>query len=719
MLTLVGTAGVGKTRLALRLAADHWASFRHGAWLVELAPISDAQTLPRAIAAVLGVREQLDEPLNSTLMRYLRPRHLLLVLDNCEHLLDSCATLVEQLLHGCPELHVLVTSREPLRIAGERAWRVPPLAIPPSSGVASIEQAMDYEAVQLFVERAQATQPEFRPSAANASALAEICCRLDGIPLAIELASALVQALPLEQIAQRLDDRFRLLTTGRRTASPRHRTLLAAVDWSYGLLERVEQRLFARLSVFAGSFSLEAVETVCEDNEIDRKAILEVLGRLVAKSLVQAELQALDARYRLLDTLRAYASTRLDAMGQAVDARERHLAYYLSLSETAEPQLLAGQQMSEWLTRLEGEHDNLRAALQWCLDTDKSEAALRLSGALSRFWLVRGYLVEGFEWLDRVLVSAGSSGHTRWRAKALAGAGFLALFQGKQEIAWQLGTSAVALWCELGDQGRIAFALQLLAPLAERQGYTELRMFRQRAIAHSQAAGNRVAESLHLMNLGATELYSGNLADARRLLEKALALAGETGYAKGRLRSLQHLANLEDREARRDIARRYLEESLKIGRRVGDRWEMVAGLLWLGWLATTDGNDVDAQCYLAEAVELCRALGYEPGLVQCLRGFAALASARRNTVQALRFGVVVADWREPMEGGVYVSEWREWWEAELRNARRRLGEAAVADILASGQDLSIDHALAEALQVDAPTDPDNLTHSNFAQQFHR
>jgi non-specific serine/threonine protein kinase len=382
LLTLTGSGGCGKTRLALAVAAELVGGLEDGVWLVELAPLADPSLVPQAVASTLGVREQPGRLLTETLSDYLRSKKMLLVLDNCEHLIEACATLVEALLRSCPELCVLATSREALGITGEVAWPVPSLSLPDVRRLPNIESLPQYESARLFVERAVAVKPAFALTEQNAASVAQICYRLDGIPLALELAAARTKVLSVEQIADRLDDCFGLLADGGRTALPRQRTLHATMDWSHELLSEEERALFRRLSVFAGGFTLEAAESVCAGEELERNEVLQLLSHLVDKSLVTAREVSGEARHHLLETVRQYGWEKLSESGETGLVRERHAEYYLALAEEAEPELKAERQVA-WLERFERDHDNLRAAMAWLLGRGESEEAARFGWALS------------------------------------------------------------------------------------------------------------------------------------------------------------------------------------------------------------------------------------------------------------------------------------------------------------------------------------------------
>src|SRR5215216_666932 len=473
--TLTGPGGTGKTRLALQVGAELLELFPDGVWLVELASLSDSILVPQTVAAVLGIRESAGRPILTLLTDYLRNKELLLILDNCEHLLSSSAQLVTSLLQACPYLCILATSRESLNIPGEFSFRVPSLSIPEMRHLPSLAELTQYESVQLFIERAEIMQPGFALTDTNAPAITQICQRLDGIPLAIELAVARVKVMPLEQVTARLDNRFRLLTGGSRTALPRHQTLRALIDWSHDLLSKAERTLLRRLSVFAGGWTLEAAEAICAGERLERDEVLDLLTQLVNKSLVISDHESeAEARYRLLETIRQYARERLVEAGGGEKVRDRHLAYYLKFAERTEPELRGPHQIA-WLDRLEKEVDNLRAALEWALDVNV-EAGLRMASALLWFWHIRSGKSEGIDWLERAL----SAAVREWdsaplpptraliRGKALNAVGSLMVMHGSSERGRELSEESLELHQKLGSSGQqgIAYALWNLAQAA-------------------------------------------------------------------------------------------------------------------------------------------------------------------------------------------------------------------------------------------------------------
>src|SRR5438876_4734629 len=402
LLTLTGSGGNGKTRLALQTAAEMVDHFANGVWFVDMAAVLDSTLIATTVATTLRLREQPGQTMLETLVAFLRGKRLLLIFDNCEQIVSACAVLAEKLLKACPELHILATSREALAVAGETTWRVPSLPVPPAQPLDSFEKLAENPSVRLFVDRSTSVVPDFQLTAGNAPAVAKICRRLDGIPLAIELAAARVKMISPEEIALRLNDRFRLLTGGSRTALPRHQTLRAAIDWSYHLLGGQEGVLFRRLSLFCGSFSLEAAESICEGSDLDSIDIFDSMSRLVDKSLLILEQSEGVTRYRMLETIREYAFDRLRESDEVAGVQKRFLDFFLNLGHRAE-QELSGPGQAEWLERLDAEHENLRAALTWNVeDGGLTKVQLNLAVVLWRFWLVRGYWEEGLSCLQRV-----------------------------------------------------------------------------------------------------------------------------------------------------------------------------------------------------------------------------------------------------------------------------------------------------------------------------
>ena len=498
---MTGPGGTGKTRLSLQVAAEVVEEFPDGAWFINLAPISDPTLVASAIAQTLRVTETAGTSLVESLQSALRNKSLLLLLDNFEQVLPA-APLVADLLAAAPGIKILVTSRASLGLYGEHDLHVPPLQLPDPKHLPSLDRLSQYEAVRLFIERAQAAKEDFAVTNENAPAVAEICVRLDGLPLAIELAAARVRLLPPRALLQRLSSRLKLLTGGGRNLPARQQTLRGAIDWSYSLLNPAEQTLFARLAVFVGGRTVDAVEAICNaagDLPIDP---LDGVGSLLDKSLLrQEEGPDGEARLVMLETIHEYARERLDVSGEGAALRRQHLAYFLALAEQAEPELRGAAQVA-WLHRLETEHENLRAALQWALGTGEAELAVRLASALAWFWEQRSYLSEGRQWLATALALPHAVAPAV-RAKALVGAGLLAFRQGDYAHATSLSEASLARYRELGDQQGMAGALANLGTVAtEHRDYARARALLEESLELSRTLEDDEGIARALNHLG-------------------------------------------------------------------------------------------------------------------------------------------------------------------------------------------------------------------------
>jgi non-specific serine/threonine protein kinase len=557
LVTLTGSGGIGKTRLSIQVASELITDYPIGVWLVELAPLTDPALVPQSVCAALGVTPEGNTSALDALIDYLRAKKILLVVDNCEHLIDACAQLCDSLLHACDDLRIITSSREALGIKGENAYRVPSLSLPnPKSGLHVIEES---EAVKLFMERAATILPEFELIESNAPAIAQICQRLDGIALAIELAASRVKMLKVEEIAARLDDRFRLLTGGSRTALPRQQTLRAMIDWSYDLLSENERLLLRRLAVFAGSWSLELAEQVCSDEKIDPYEVLDMLGKLVDKSLVAVTEGKTETRYRMLETVRQYAREKLFESGEGDKVRDQHLKTFMERAEKAEPEIRSFNQLI-WLDRLEAEIDNLHTALEWSQERD-NESFLRLASALWRFWSIRGQIAD-LEWLPQAL-SATQNMQTILRARALGRAavvstsgGDLSNSQLGSEFAQEAVTlsravddkvslimalisqnylvensqrlalldEALLLTRGIGDQWLAAFVLRSRAELfAEQNDLASAQSIYEEALKEARGSGDRRVISSISGCLGDIFLFQGNTLQAEKTYWEALA----------------------------------------------------------------------------------------------------------------------------------------------------------------------------------------------------
>jgi predicted ATPase/DNA-binding CsgD family transcriptional regulator len=652
LLTLTGVGGCGKTRLALEVGRAVLDCYPDGVWLVELAALTEAALVPQRAAAVFGMRETPAEPIATALATTLRGQSLLLVLDNCEHLLDACAQLADALLRACPELRVLATSREPLGITGELAWRLPSLPVPDPQQLLPFAQLEQNPAIRLFVERAAAVQPHFKLTARNACAVAQVCQRLDGIPLALELAAVRIQALTVDQLSARLDQGFRLFTGGSRTALPRQQTLRATLDWSYDLLSDAEKHLFNRLSVFVAGWTLEAAEAVCGGDGIDEQDVLDLLQRLVKKSLVVAE-EGRDgaARYRLLQTLRQYAHERLTAAGDIEKVQRQHASYYSALAAEAE----RGAWDQTWLERLLAEYDNLRATMRW-LSESNAQDAVALGGRLWPMWVRGGFLAEGRAHLRTLLALHEPSRLSADWAALVASDGLVALFAGEYAAARARLEEAVNLWRRLGDHHGLALALNYVATAArEQENYLEAGAWLGQSLALSDDLGDMSLSSKTIGSLGSVEHALGDY----------------------------------------DLAQVRYEQSMALAERLGNRYVQAWALHNMGCLALDRGDYQTARARLTQSLEL-RDKHDNQGLVHMLAEFSALAAAEGLSTSALRLAAAT-DSLTQRTGLIVQHSERGRFERWLAAAQQAVGEEAAATAWMEGYQMRLDQAIAYAL----------------------
>ena len=621
LLTLTGSGGCGKTRLALQVAAEVLEAYPDGVWLVKLEALSYPDQVVQAAASALGLREEPGRSLEETVIDYLKSLKTLLVLDNCEHLVEACASLTARLLEMCMHLKIMTTSREALHVAGELVWRVPSLLQPDPQKLPQEEKEiasvlLEYDAIRLFVERARFQRSDFRLDRRNVEAVALVCHRLEGIPLAIELAAARVRAMSVEQIEQRLEDVFRLLAGGSRTAPTRQQTLEAAIEWSYKLLTEPERLLQERLCVFAGSFMLEAAEAACSGESLAEWEILDLLTSLTDKSLVGFEEHQGEPRYRLLETVRQYGWQKLEQERTLDLWRRRHLDYYLIQAEE-------GKSL-DWL---ETEHDNLQAGLAYCqAQQDAAQEGLRLAACVYPFWNMRGYLSEGRERLKAALTHEGAEQPMQVRAKALLLAGWLAYRQTDYSEARSLMEESLTIYRKLEVKQGIADALSCLGVLAfEQNDLVMARTLEEQSLAIRKEIGNKGSIASSLNNLASMACERGDYNTACSLHEESLAIRRELGDRHGISIALHNLGEIAQLQGDYAEARVLLEDSLAIRRELGDRGGIAAALSNLGVLACEQQEYATARMLHEESLEIRRELGYKSGIAQSLHDLGVVA----------------------------------------------------------------------------------------------
>jgi predicted ATPase/DNA-binding NarL/FixJ family response regulator len=714
LLTITGAGGSGKTRLVLEVSRDLLEAYSDGVWLVEFAPLSEEALVPKAVAEAVEVPERPDEPLADTLTEVLGSRELLLVLDNCEHLLEATARLVDVLLDSCPHLRVLATSREGLGVEGEVRWPVPPLNAPDPQYSSTVEELERLESARLFLARARNRDPSFAITPGNAQAVAEVCSKLEGMPLAIELAAARVGTLSLEQISQRLEGSLELLTRGGRTAAPRQRTIRETLDWSHKLLYERERKVFRRLSVFVGGWVLEASEVVVSDESIGESEVLELLSGLVEKSLVIAELAAESGvRYRLLDSIRQYGLEKLEQSGEVEDVKRAHAEYFLALGEEAEPELI-GPREAESFGRLEEEIDNVRAALSWASEHGEAEFSFRLAGSLMSFWLTEGHYGEGRGWIEGALNQEGPTSALA-RAKALGAASLLASEQSDYARAKEAAEEGLRLSKEAGIEDSqtpffpggspATFFLNLMGTVAMNEGDHE----QARALGEESLALGRQADAAQgivwsLLILAIAATIRADYERAERLYAEGLSLSRELASAYWRFLYFENWGWTALLQGDPERATVLIEEAVELAR---ERRRGFMGLLSrpldnLGWAALLGGELGRARAQFGENLTLSKKRGDRGTLLMSLEGLACVAGAEGYALRAARlFGAAealmeVIDYRlVPQERAVL--------EPYRASVRSRLGEAAWEEAVAEGGALGLDQAIGYALSKEKPS----------------
>lgn len=710
LVTLTGAGGSGKTRLAIQAANAISDTFADGVWMVDFVPLHEPALVPQLVGQAVGLRPATSQPLLESLLDFARPKQLLLIFDNCEHLNPAIVQLTQQLLSHAPGLQILATSREPLAVKGEMIYPVQGLSWPALDAemahgrtASYLPQALiAYDAIRLFVERARAISPHFTITAENASAVVEICERLDGLPLAIELACARVNVLTVQQIAARLDGRLGLLTTGQRAGhAPRHHTLRAAIDWSYELLTAVEQTLFRRLAVFEASFTLDTAEAICSGEGIAEKQPLDLLSSLVDKSLVVAQTTGqTEARYRLLETIREYALEKLNESGETVRLRDRHLNLFLAHAEASMPkQFEAYQQL--WLNWLAAEHDNLRAALAWALESGQIEQGLRLASSLPRFWEIEGTVLEGLAWFDRLLAEADERVSLETHVNALVFATFLAMFLRNALAAMTYAREAMELAEGIGDENSHtrAFAMDGLATAATAAGDHQTAFkLNEQTIRFYRQSGPSFYLGMALLSQGATAIELGYYDTAREYLNESLALARQDGDAFRMAHSLNTLGDLARLEQNYAEAADAYESGVGLLRELGAERDLASLLSNLGYAWLRLGDVARAHHLFSESMTIHQAQQNKPGMAECLIGFAATAVMGGQPAGGVRLlaTAVAINSQSFTSQASHPSPWKatqmefEWY---LQQAHDQLPEATFQAEQTAGQTLSLEQAI--------------------------
>ena len=698
LLTLTGPGGIGKTRLALQAAADLLDDFPDGTFFVPLATLTEAELFFSSVAETLGLRETGGQLLEKSLKDYLHERRLLLVLDNFEQVLEA-APQVTELLAEALGLKVLATSRAPLGLYGEHEFPVPPLALPDLKRPPSLERLTQYEAVELFVERAQAVKPDFAITNESAPAVAEICVRLDGLPLAIELAAARIKMLPPRAMLHRLGSRLKLLTGGARDLPERQRTLRATIEWSHALLDEGEQLLFGRLSVFSGGRTLGAIEAVCHtegDLPVDP---FEGVSSLLDKSLLrQEEGPGGEPRFVMLETVHEFAREKLEESAEAEEIKRAHAEYFLTLAEEANPELKGPDQV-EWLERLESEHDNMRAALFWGLERKEAEVPLRLGGALWGFWGMRSYHSEGRRWLEQALATDGR-GSPESRAMALAGAGALASEQGdldRLQEACEEGMNLLACEARETSEARLYFLTGLGWIALEREDYRWATQMYEESLALSRKMNNTYWLASSLSNLAGVSYSRGDFERATELYEQSMDLFRERGDNQGLAFCLNDLAMMVCTQGDLGRAAQLTEESVTLLRELGNRGVAALGHCNLGWMALLQDDLGTAADLYRESLSVSWATGLNPLVQSALEGFACVAGAKGDVERAARlWGAAQAlhETKNIPRDTDFLAEA----DARISAVRTGMGDEAWEEVWRTGRAMTLDRAVSYALE---------------------
>ena len=709
IVTLTGSGGAGKTRLSLQVGGESLGQFTNGVWYVELAPVTNSELVPQTLLSIFNLREDAHRKPLAVLTNYLRSKSLLLILDNCEHLIEVCAQISETLLHACPNIKILASSREALGIAGEVPYHVPSLATPDRHHLPPLENLLEVESIRLFVERAKTVKADFELTKDNASFVAQTCSRLDGIPLAIELAATRVRVLTPEQIAGRLDDRFHLLTGGSRTALPRQQTLRAMIDWSYSLLTEQEKTLFRRLAVFVGGWTLEAAESVCADVEPDGilpHDILDLLTRLVDKSLVTTEEVIGETRYHRLETIRQYSHEKFIKTNEVESIRNWHLNFFVRFAERVDENLQRRGQVF-WQNLMAEEQDNLRAAMEWGLSKNPYNA-LRIAGASNLFWTAGGYSAEGFRWTQKALEQAGDSQPQNGlsdeqrlvaRAKALRGLTRLYLSLGDNVNAKRVAEESVALYRRSSDRRGLAFALAILAYPLEFLGeriQAEAVLQDSASIARAEGYIYVLCRSLNILARVTIQLHH-DLESSKRYVEEAHRLARENGLRYQEGQSLEILGFIATDTRDYAEARLYFMDSARVYEEVGASFNVILEKSNLAHLERQTGNYTNALELYRETILSFRDIGQTGAVSHQLECFGFIAIALNQNAQAIHLLAAAHALRE-QAGTPMRPEEKVYFDEQMKSLHDKMESPTLEWIWAKGRALSMDNAIKLAVE---------------------
>ncbi|MEO8666358.1 MAG: tetratricopeptide repeat protein [Ignavibacteria bacterium] len=736
LLSLIGPGGTGKTRIALQTAAESIDDYENGVWFVELASLTDPSHLPELIMKSIGIKEQQNKTSEETLCDHLKDKEILILLDNCEHLIDPSARISEILLQYSPGLKIIVTSRESLRIDGEQTHSVLPLAFPDPKDNSSPEQLSQYESVRLFIERALAVDQRFRVNNDNAPALAQICFHLDGIPLAIELAAARISVLSPEKINERLSDRFRLLTGGKRTALPRQQTLKALIDWSYDLLSEKEKIFWQRLSVFSGGWTLEAAEEICSDDDLSADDILDLMNELTGKSII-IYAEAKD-RYSMLETMRRYGDEKLNNSGEQEKIRTDHLNYFLKTAETARTELF-GPKAKEWLDKFESEHSNLRAALTWSLEKKLFEQGAGLVCALDDYWEARGYGLECGVWLEKFMSNPGSlSPDILARSNRVAG--LIEKYKGNSIRSNEFFESSLKIYRELGDIVAASGVLNSLGVSAYNRGeyntaekyleeslqlsretgskkvtstainsiglialvrleFDKAKKYFEETVETAKSIGDEFLTGVGLNNLAVVQTFLGDYEEAEKLYYEVLKINKDLGNKIGIARTLSNLGNIIYLRNDLDKAESILNESLALSKEIGQMARILDALSNLGQVALSKGEIDTARSLFTESLNLQKELPDFDMLISGLNGMSAVKLYEGKPGTAARMIGAIQLTFESSGASMETSD-RLIFEKTLIEIKKLLGEEKTHAEITKGRELSLEDAVEMALSED-------------------